>query len=197
MEEKQLNKIIAEKISYYRKQSGLTQGALAEKINYSDKSVSKWERGEGTPDIFVLVQLAEIFSVTVNDLVSDEPYKKTVDTTPMKKRLISVLSIGLVWLVAAVTFFVLSLLDISTWVTHRIFLYALPATFIVMTVFSCIWYKTAMKVISISGLIWTVFLSLRLTFSSSVFNTLIIVCAVFQVITAIWFYMRYKTKNTE
>ena len=64
-----LNKRIGRNITAYRKALGLTQAELAERINYSDKSVSKWESGGGAPDIYVLVQLAEIFGVTVNELV--------------------------------------------------------------------------------------------------------------------------------
>ena len=64
-----LNQTIAKNLAYYRKRAGLTQAALAEKINYSDKSVSKWESGAGTPDVYILVQLAQLYGVTVNDLV--------------------------------------------------------------------------------------------------------------------------------
>ena len=52
---------IAVNIAYYRKLSGLTQSELAESINYSDKSVSKWEHAAGVPSIHVLAMLAELF----------------------------------------------------------------------------------------------------------------------------------------
>ena len=62
--------------------AGLTQAGLAEKINYSDKSVSKWESGNGAPDIYTLIQLAELFGVSVDALIGDgapvNPQKKTV-----------------------------------------------------------------------------------------------------------------------
>ena len=60
---------IGKNIAAYRKLAGLTQAGLAEKINYSDKAVSKWERGESMPDVTTLVQLAEQFDITVNDLL--------------------------------------------------------------------------------------------------------------------------------
>ena len=62
---------IGKNIAAYRKLAGLTQAGLAEKINYSDKAVSKWERGESMPDVTTLVQLAEQFDITVNDLLVD------------------------------------------------------------------------------------------------------------------------------
>ena len=68
MNEDVLKKNVSEKITFYRKAAGLTQLELAEKLNYSDKSVSKWERGDGLPDITVLTNMAELFGVSVDDL---------------------------------------------------------------------------------------------------------------------------------
>ena len=63
--EKEINQqdLLAKNLAYYRKASGLTQLELAEKFNYSDKSVSKWERGEGFPDVFVLKSLADFYGI--------------------------------------------------------------------------------------------------------------------------------------
>ena len=97
----ELNERIARNLALYRKRAGMTQAELAERINYSDKSVSKWESGNGVPDIYILVQLAEIFGVTVNDLVAEEPPKGA----PRRENvglhtMIMALSSGIVWLVA-------------------------------------------------------------------------------------------------
>ena len=73
MQEEALRAAIARNIAFYRRQQGQTQAELAEQLNYSDKSVSKWERGEGVPGIHVLARLAEMYGVTVNDLVCLEP----------------------------------------------------------------------------------------------------------------------------
>ena len=64
-----MRKTIAGNIAKYRKQLGMTQIDLSEKINYSDKSISKWERGDGIPDVPTLVQLAEVFGVSVDELI--------------------------------------------------------------------------------------------------------------------------------
>ena len=71
MDDEKLKKQIGANIVSYRKRYGLTQVGLAEKLNYSDKAVSKWERGESMPDVLTLVQLAELFDVTANDLLVD------------------------------------------------------------------------------------------------------------------------------
>ena len=57
---------LAANLVRFRKAAGLTQLELAEKLMYSNKTVSKWERGESVPDIFTLKSIAEIYGVTVN-----------------------------------------------------------------------------------------------------------------------------------
>ncbi len=67
MEEKD---IVAQNLSYYRKQAGLSQLELADKLKYSNKNISKWENGETTPNVFTLKKLAELYNVTIDDLVN-------------------------------------------------------------------------------------------------------------------------------
>ena len=71
MNDEKIKKQLGVNIAAYRKKLGLTQAGLAEKLNYSDKAVSKWERAESVPDVLTMVQLAELFDVTVNDLLVD------------------------------------------------------------------------------------------------------------------------------
>ena len=71
MDGEKLKLQIGSNIASYRKRAGLTQAGLAERINYYDKAVSKWERVESLPDVTTLVLLAEQFEITVNDLVKD------------------------------------------------------------------------------------------------------------------------------
>ena len=71
--EEDVYKRIGKNIAAYRRNAGITQAELARKINYSDKSVSKWESGNGVPDVLVLMRLAELFGVSVNDLVGESP----------------------------------------------------------------------------------------------------------------------------
>ena len=71
MDEEKVKVQIGKNIASYRKRLRLTQAGLAEKLNYSDKAVSKCERGESVPDVQTLMQLAELFDITVNDLLVD------------------------------------------------------------------------------------------------------------------------------
>lgn len=71
-------------ISELRKEKKLTQKELAEKINVSDKAVSRWETGKGYPDVTSLVSLSEYFDVSVNELLAGkrltaEDIKETAD----------------------------------------------------------------------------------------------------------------------
>ena len=63
---------IAENIKLYRKQLGLTQGQLAEKLNGKKSLISNYENGYSTPDIYTLCKLAGIFDVSLDDLVEYE-----------------------------------------------------------------------------------------------------------------------------
>ena len=129
MDDEKLKLRIGSNIASYRKQAGLTQASLAEKLNYSDKAVSKWERGESVPDVITLVQLADQFDITVNDLLTDpnalpageagklEKAMTKVSEKALKRRpdksIIQKLSSLLVWFVALLMYVLLSSFDIG------------------------------------------------------------------------------------
>ena len=154
----EINAKIAVNLAYYRKAAGLTQAELAEKINYSDKSVSKWESGNGVPDIYVLLELAKLYGVTLNDLVSADEPKPIVDKKQQRKTtglrlFVMLLSSGIVWLVATVHFVSLRIaLPHGPW--WLAFLYAVMVNAIVMIVFTGVWRYRLLGFFSVSTLIW-------------------------------------------
>lgn len=78
MTETEFRKNLADNLIKFRKLSGLTQTELADCINYSNKSVSKWERGEGIPDVYMLMNISGVFDITVSELIGQtEMSKKT------------------------------------------------------------------------------------------------------------------------
>ena len=83
MNDEKLKLLIGGNIAAHRKRVGLTQAGLGAKLNYSDKAVAKWERGESIPDVLTLVSLAELFGITVNDLIVD-PNALPEDNDPGK-----------------------------------------------------------------------------------------------------------------
>ena len=140
-DDEKVKKTIAENIVRYRRECNLTQAELAEKIHYSDKSVSKWERADGVPDIFVLVMLAELFGVTVNDLLTEKHRKSHRAAPKLKRSIITLMSAGLVWLVAAVVFFAFKVAFPDLPRIWLAFIYAIPAMFIVTLVLSALWHR--------------------------------------------------------
>lgn len=72
---------LSEKISYCRKKAGMSQLDLADALGVSRQAVSKWETGESNPDVTKLPQMAALFGVTTDYLLSDEPVEKNAEPT--------------------------------------------------------------------------------------------------------------------
>lgn len=99
---------IANNIAELRKMNHMTQQDLAEKLNYTDKAISKWERGESTPDVESLSAIAKMFNLTVDDLLN-ETFDKEQTLKREKTRLsksISKIALGVltIWLIGTVIF---------------------------------------------------------------------------------------------
>lgn len=154
---------IAGNITELRRSAGLTQIAFAEKLNYSDKAVSKWERGESIPDIVVLKQIADLFGVTVDYLLKKEHTEEEKETVrPVKKRnhlLISLGSICSVWLLATLIFIVLSFLPIHIAGKWQVFVHTVPVSAILIIIFNAIWGKKSLTWLTVSFLEWSLLFS--------------------------------------
>lgn len=213
MDDLTLRKTIAENLTYYRRAHGLTQAALAETLNYSDKTVSKWERGEGLPDVTVLAKLAEYYGITPNDLMlprdavnvdpdavtvcaeedgeaalaSEEKQHLKSGFTLRTRILVPILSIGLVWLAAMIVFFFLKVISPDFPYSGLIFLYAIPASCIVATVFACLWWHQLFRLLFVSGIVWSVALCLYMTIQVPYIGLIFAVAGVLQALTVLWF----------
>lgn len=194
MENNELRFIIAKNLTEYRKLNKLTQLELAEKLNYSDKAVSKWERGESIPDVMTLSEIAELYDVTVNDFLLPKRPKRRRGAI-RRKILVPMISVAIVWLTAVVAFTVCSLLPINLSVAWLAFVYAIPVSFIVLTVYSTIWWSQISTAVCISALIWTVTLSIVVSLPISGITLLWTVAAVLQVIELLWFFLRYRSSS--
>ncbi|MBR3905950.1 MAG: helix-turn-helix transcriptional regulator [Clostridia bacterium] len=192
MQEETLRQSIARNLTFYRKLAGHTQAELAEQLNYSDKSVSKWERGEGVPDIYVLQQIAELYHITVNDLISTQEPQP-----PVKKPrlLILLLSLGLVWLAATVLFFALMLLCPTLPGKWLCFLYAVPVSGIILTVFTCLWWSLWKRCLSVAVIIWGLAVCIHLTVPLPGTFLIYVVAAVVQVIFILWFVLLHRQRK--
>ena len=132
----ELKEIVAKNLVKLRKIHKLTQSEIADKLNYSDKAVSKWERGESLPDLQVLVNLCDIYHVTLNDLItriSEKKQKKILHEQKNKTNIIIITSLMAlsVWLIAAVVYAYSNYPTFTNknWV---IFIWAIPVSFLLI-----------------------------------------------------------------
>ena len=204
---------IGSNISAYRKRCGLTQAGLAEKLNYTDKAVSKWERGESIPDVPTLMQLAELFEIEVGELLADpnelpgDPGKLEKAMTQVSekalrrkadKSIIQRLCSVLVWSVALLVFVIVSSLNIpKSWIT---FFYAIPANAIVLLSLRSAWHDFRWNRALISTIMWGSILSLYMTllvfFGLNIWK-LFLLGIPGQAAIILWFRMYRTPKNKE
>ena len=182
-DEATLRKTVAKNIAAYRKAHHDTQLDLATKLNYSDKSVSKWERGESLPDVYILSQIAELYGVSVSALIGEiQPPR---ESKPHYHMFILLLSLALTMAVATLLFsmFMICKVDYPAWL---FFVYALPVCSIICIVFTSLWWGILWQGVSVSALIWTLGLSLYLSFELENVSLIFLVCAALQVLTLLW-----------
>ncbi len=197
-----LKNIIAKNIAELRIGRDMTQAELAEKLNYSDKAVSKWERAESLPDITVIKAIADLFEVTVD-------YLLTLDHTLEKKEIVKVsrrrknnrgiitgISVVLVWLLATLVFFILVTATNSpkSWLC---FVYAVPSTMIVWLVFNTIWFNRRRNFFIISLLMWSVLAALFLTLLKFKVWLLFVVGVPGQIIILLWSGIKTRTFKSD
>lgn len=182
-DEATLRKTVAKNIAAYRKAHHDTQLDLATKLNYSDKSVSKWERGESLPDVYILSQIADLYGVSVSALIGEiQPPK---ESKPHYHMFILLLSLALTMAVATLLFsmFMICKVPYPAWM---FFVYALPVCSIICIVFTSLWWGILWQGVSVSALIWTLGLSLYLSFELENVSLVFLVCAALQVLTVLW-----------
>lgn len=151
---------IAANISYYRKKINLTQLELAEKLNYSDKLVSSWERGERIPDIFTLKELSQIFGISLDALTQK---KKVKMARPLNKQIMAVLYSLIPWVVIAILYFVLKILSIN-FPLWKLIIYAVAASSLSLCIFNIVYRKIWFIYAYLTIFIWTLALSLFISF---------------------------------
>ncbi|MDR0934915.1 MAG: helix-turn-helix domain-containing protein [Erysipelotrichaceae bacterium] len=192
IKEQDLATILARNLVYYRKSAGFTQLDIAEKFNYSDKAISKWERGENAPDIFVLKALADFYGVPLTDFFSEK--KKTYHPAGWKKHIIiTLLAVVMVWFVAAIVFVAGELFNITDkmWLT---WIFATVPSAIVLTVFSAIWGNRILTIVGASLIAWFTVLSVYVpleVFAHTPNSYMIFLIAVpFQILIVLWYFLK-------
>lgn len=173
----ELNFILAANISALRQRAGMTQAELAQKLNYSDKLISKWERGDAAPNAYTLKQLSEIFDVSMDYLFTSheeqvsppqdgETEEKTIlpeptgafpHTSRVRRGVLLQISLYGVVSLALLVFVVLWIVRGEAYLP--IFVYVLPAMMITWLVLNSVWYHGKHNYWIIAGLIATIALA--------------------------------------
>lgn len=165
---KDIKTIVAANISELRQLHNMTQLELAEKLNYSDKTISKWERAESTPDISVLIEIAKLFGVTLDYLVTEEHEVKAPtaeeDAPGFNRRAVAYVAECGAWIIALLAFIFTTLITEGTTFQFLYFVYALPAVFIVKLVLNSLWFNRRHNYYIISLLMWATLGAIHITF---------------------------------
>lgn len=191
-----LKKITAQNLIRLRTAHHLTQFELGEKISYSDKAISRWERGEAVPDAYVLLQLSKIFHVTVDDLLREHPEQE--DIKPGKKhageylinyKTITGISLIGVWTLALFSFVLLFLFGHVEWM---IFVYTLPVSLVLLLVLNSLWGNRKNNLFIISALIWSILAAVYLSFLEQNWWILFLLGVPAQIIACLCFHIRIR-----
>ena len=164
----ELKLVAAGNLINLRTAAGMTQAELGAKLNYSDKSISKWERGEAIPDAYVLTQMAELFGVTVDYILSshtsweppvapEDPKKDVVYSTSV---IIAIAVLG-VWTLALTAFVALWLAGLVRW---KIFAAALPVSILTWLVLLCVFKRTHYLKFMVALFVLSLFVAFYLLF---------------------------------
>lgn len=167
MELSELKLVTAGNLIKLRTGRSLTQAELGAMLNYSDKTISKWERGEAIPDAYVLTQIAEIFGVTVDALLS--PPERWTPPEPEKgeersysvRAILAIAVLG-VWTLALSAFVALWLAHIICW---QIFVAALPVSILTYLVLICVFDRKRYLKFVVATFVLSLFLTVYLLFS--------------------------------
>jgi len=155
-----LKNIVSQNIIFLRTQHKMTQFELGEKLNYSDKTISKWERAEAVPDAYILKKMSKLFNVSVDYILSEHDKEKPPLLKNNNHITITKISIVGVWSLAALLFIVLWILGNVQWL---IIIYTIPISFIVLLVFNSIWGKSSNNFYIISALVWSILATIYLS----------------------------------
>ena len=147
-----------------RREKKLTQAEVGEKLNYSDKTISKWERGDGVPDLSALMDLSALYGVTLDNLVGKPETKKEKGIFNTATRTVVLLTITcIVWISAIVVFMLLLLLLPEFDGNYLSFVFALPVTFAILGAAFSSWHLPYWAIGCFSLTVWGICLVLHLT----------------------------------
>lgn len=162
---KDIKNIIADNLISLRKQHKLTQNELAEKLNYSDNTISRWEKAEITPSVETLVQISEVYGVPLESLLRQNVIEEVAETNraiKMKKLSTILLGVSVVWFFAVIAFIYMeTFFNYNGW---TLFVWSVPLSCLVLLGFNKYVNSRAYSFVFSTILIWSLITSLYLQF---------------------------------
>ena len=151
-----LKVITASNIINLRTAAGMTQAELGEKLGYSDKSVSKWERAEGIPDVYVIKNLSAIFGVTADYILSEHDEWKAVvkKESAFHTKIATTIALSSIWTIALLIFVIMWLSKGS--LLWGVFIIAIPVSLITLLVLNSVWEKGKNNYYIIASLVFSI-----------------------------------------
>ena len=193
---------IGHNLSELRKKKGMTQFEVAEKFNYSDKSVSKWENGDTIPDVETLQEIAEFYGVTLDFLISDnteEDYAKQLAPSQLNNRItISILLTSIIWMSATIVF-VWTIINQKYAPYWMAFVWSVPLSALLLAVMNRIYFRNKLMYFCLySILVWSGLTSIFLQCGDTTLWPLFLLGIPMQVSLVIWLNLKqYPKKNKE
>lgn len=163
-----LKQIIASNITKLRKEKKLTQIEFAQKLNYSDKAISKWERAESIPDIIVLKQISDIFGISIDYLIKEHSENeklivvKNKRTPKINKLSLTLLATCPIWTIATIIFTFISIF--TNKYVWFVFFISVPLTVLLFLIFNSIWGNRRNNYFIVSIFVWSILLCIYLCF---------------------------------
>lgn len=163
---KNLRKIIPNNIIYLRKKKGLTQIDLAKKVNFSDKAVSRWEKGEVLPDVETLQQIAKVLDVPLEYMFDEHDFsgEVVVNKPTTNDILFQALMVCVIWVIITVAFVYVQMIYKYVW--WQVFLWGIPVTASTCFYLNRKWNSKILNIIWSSILNWSLLTCIYLQFMS-------------------------------
>lgn len=181
--------ILAGNLARLRRDKGLTQAELGERINYSDKSISKWERGEGVPDLQVMIALSDLYGVSIDEMTGRAQVREAenADARPKAadRTFLMIVTQSIIWLLAIVIFSALLLFAGDMAKKWLVFIYAVPVACLCTGVYFTAWKLYAWAYGAFSCVMWLTCVAVQLTLGAPFASMIYIIGAIIQLISVI------------
>jgi len=188
---KDIKQNVADNLAYLRRRDNYKQSDVANKLNYTDKAVSKWENGDTLPDIDVLVSLAELYGVSLDYLTTPRETNALKDNVASKrdvvlynKLAITLLSVSVIWILSTVIYvYVKIITGFDPWI---LFVWSVPVSCLLFLIFNSIWGNRRKNFIWASLITWTFLASVFIQFLAQSIWLIFLAGIPFQVAIILW-----------